>query len=266
MPHPLLLIHGFTGEPRAWDPLVRRLGDAFEVHAPATLGHAGGPPVPADMSHPREAMADALEAELDARGWETAHLVGSSLGGQLALELAGRGRARSVVALAPGGGWTEQQAVERVGRLFLRTRRGLPVGRRFAHRLAARPRLRKLAIGVFVAHPERVPPAVSEAMITGAAECAIFDHIIAANEGEGWLRREIGAVDVPVRVVWGTRDRILPLAHASGHWRETLAGADWVELEGAGHLPWLDEPDRVAQLVTEWALAAERESARTQVH
>jgi pimeloyl-ACP methyl ester carboxylesterase len=250
---PLLLVHGFTGEPRSWDPLVARLRDDFEVHAPATLGHAGGPPVPELMDHPREAMADALEAELDRRGWDRAHLVGSSLGGQLVLELAARGRALSVVALAPAGGWTEQAAVERVGKLFLRTRRGLPVGRRFAHALAARPGLRKLALGTMVTHPERVPPHVAEAMIRGAADCAIFDALIAANQGDGWRRRDLGAIDVPVRVVWGTKDRVLPLRHASGHWREVLAEADWVEVEGAGHLPWLDEPERVAELVRDWA-------------
>ena len=42
---------------------------------------------------------------MDEAGFETAHVAGNSLGGYLALKLAERGRARSVVALAPGGGW-----------------------------------------------------------------------------------------------------------------------------------------------------------------
>ena len=42
---------------------------------------------------------------MDEAGFETAHIVGNSLGGYLALQLAARGRAESVVALAPAGGW-----------------------------------------------------------------------------------------------------------------------------------------------------------------
>jgi pimeloyl-ACP methyl ester carboxylesterase len=44
---------------------------------------------------------------MDEAGFETAHIAGNSLGGYLALQLAARGRARSVVALAPGGGSVE---------------------------------------------------------------------------------------------------------------------------------------------------------------
>ena len=44
---------------------------------------------------------------MDDAGFETAHIVGNSLGGYMALQLAARGRARSVVALAPAGGWAK---------------------------------------------------------------------------------------------------------------------------------------------------------------
>jgi pimeloyl-ACP methyl ester carboxylesterase len=258
---PIVLIHGFTGEPRSWDPLRARLERDHLVLAPATLGHCGGPPLPERLDAPREAMADALERDLDAAGLQTAHLVGSSLGGQLALELAGRGRARSVVALAPGGGWTEQRAVEKVGRLFRRTRRLTPWAARNAERLVARPGLRRLVFRDVVSHGERIPAGVARAMLRGSAECAIFDAIIASNEDGGWRRRDIPPLDVPVRVVWGTRDRILPIEHASAHWRETLSGADWVELEGAGHLPWFDDLDGVEALVREWVQRAAADQA-----
>ena len=53
----------------------------------------------------RRVLVDAVERAMDEAGFETAHVAGNSLGGFVALQLAARGRARSVVALAPAGGW-----------------------------------------------------------------------------------------------------------------------------------------------------------------
>ena len=64
--------------------------------APTLPGHAGGPPL-ADEPGVRE-LLDAIERALDEAGFATAHVVGNSLGGYLALQLAARGRAESVVA------------------------------------------------------------------------------------------------------------------------------------------------------------------------
>lgn len=68
-------------------------------------GHTDGPPLPEGDSIPL--LVDALEAMLDEVGWPDAYLVGFSLGGWLSLELAKRGRARTVTAVSPGGGETQ---------------------------------------------------------------------------------------------------------------------------------------------------------------
>jgi pimeloyl-ACP methyl ester carboxylesterase len=258
---PLVLIHGFTDSPRTWDTIRPLLEPHHDVLAPATLGHCGGGPLPdGPMDSPLQAMVDDLERRMDDAGLPTAHLVGSSLGGQIAIELAARGRARSVVALAPGGGWEDEAAVRKVMAYFTRTRRVTPWAARRAHGLVARPRLRRLVLRDLVTHGDRVPPAVAEALVRNAAECPMFDPMREAVGGGSWRSDELGPIDVPVRVVWGTNDRILPLEHATGHWRGALAGAEWVELDGLGHLPHLDDPERVARLVLD-VTAREREPA-----
>src|SRR5439155_6734391 len=88
---------------RTWDLILPALERRHEVLAPTLAGHAGGPVLKGDAS--AEALADAVETVMDEAGFGTAHIVGNSLGGYLALQLAARGRARSVVALAPAGGW-----------------------------------------------------------------------------------------------------------------------------------------------------------------
>ena len=74
-----------------------------DVLAPTLAGHAGGPPIEGEIGD--FVLADAVERAMDEAGFETAHVAGNSLGGYVALQLAERGRARTVVALAPAGGW-----------------------------------------------------------------------------------------------------------------------------------------------------------------
>jgi pimeloyl-ACP methyl ester carboxylesterase len=100
---PLVLIHGFSGTRLIWEPVLEALEPAHDVLAVNLAGHVGGPEL-ADTPVSVTALVDAVERDLDGAGFDTAHVVGNSLGGWIALELATRGRARSVVALAPAGG------------------------------------------------------------------------------------------------------------------------------------------------------------------
>lgn len=76
-----------------------------DVLVPTLAGHAGGPPIPGEASD--VVMTDLVEHAMDEAGFPTAHIVGNSLGGYIALQLAARGRAETVVALSPAGGWAE---------------------------------------------------------------------------------------------------------------------------------------------------------------
>src|SRR5262245_49539668 len=89
--------------PQTWELTLPALEREHEVLAPALVGHFGGPPIDGELNG--EVLADGVERALDDAGIETAHVAGDSLGGYLALRLAERGRARSVVAFAPAGGW-----------------------------------------------------------------------------------------------------------------------------------------------------------------
>ena len=110
---PLLLVHGSSSVPQVWRPVLSELEVSFDVLAVALAGHVGGPSLPAEVPVCMQAMVDAVEREMDAAGFDTAHIAGNSLGGWIALELACRGRARSVVALSPAGGWEQGTAEER---------------------------------------------------------------------------------------------------------------------------------------------------------
>jgi pimeloyl-ACP methyl ester carboxylesterase len=102
---PLVLLHGFTDSWEVWRPIRAALERHHDVLALALPGHAGAAPTSPGFVPTMDRVAEILERELDGAGIGRAHIVGNSLGGWHAFELAARGRARSVVALAPAGGW-----------------------------------------------------------------------------------------------------------------------------------------------------------------
>ena len=101
----MVCLHGFTDSWRTWELVLPALEREHEVLAPTLAGHAGGPAIDGRIEH--HVLVQGVERAMDEAGFETADIVGNSLGGYVALQLASRGRARTVVALAPAGGWAE---------------------------------------------------------------------------------------------------------------------------------------------------------------
>jgi pimeloyl-ACP methyl ester carboxylesterase len=259
---PLVLIHGGGGTPRLWRTTIPLLKPHHDLVAVTLDGHFGGVPVPPGSEASIETLARGVERDMDAAGFETAHLAGGSLGGWVALELARRGRARSVVAIAPAGGWEkgslEFRAVEWIYRLLVAG------SRLFARRprlLATRPRLRLLAAWHHFAHPERIDPGDFAYMIAGAAG---FDSLAA---GLAWNREYGGArgldeIDCPVLLAFPGKDRILPRRRYGGRFVEGIPHAEVVDLPGVGHAAMVDDPALVARTILGFtARAAERADA-----
>ncbi len=216
--------------------------------APALPGHAGGPPL-GDLHS--GTLADAVERAMDEAGFETAHVAGNSLGGHVALQLAARGRARSVVALAPAGGWAEGDESYRVTLTYFSALRAqVRAAAVNADAIAASPNGRRAITAFITERCEHIPADLAAHILRGAAACDGAEAMIAFAAREGWPL-ETEKIGCPVRVVWGTADRILAWPSAAEGYRRSLH-ADWVELDGAGHCPQLDVPLETAQLILGW--------------
>src|ERR1700754_5177249 len=123
---PVLLLHPFLLSQAVWETVAQQLADTgrYEVFAPTMAGHHGGPRA-GTWFLSSSVLADHVERQMDELGWETAHIVGNSLGGWVAFELERRGRARTVTGIAPAGGWSHftPAKFEIVGKFLA----GLPV-------------------------------------------------------------------------------------------------------------------------------------------
>ncbi len=246
---PLVCLHGFTDTWRTWELVLPRLERRHEVLAPTLPGHAGGPALPEPATAP--AMTDALERLMDEAGLPTAHLAGNSLGGYLALLLAAWGRARSVVAFAPAGGWRpgSRAATEMLRRFPVmqeQARNALPG----LDELVSTPAGRRRATELIVQHGELLPTELVAHLMLGLAACPGAEALTQVALAERW-EIEPAAIECPVRIVWGLADRVLRPSWAAVRFREEwLPHADWVELEDVGHCPQLDSPAVAADLIT----------------
>jgi len=244
----MVLVHPFAASPEVWNPILPMLQREHQIFSLGIPGHLGAEPVSADFAFTVARVVDVLERKLDALGLERAHIVGNSLGGWLAIELARRGRASSVVAIAPGGGWQLGSAAHRrLARKFMIMGALLQVGGPLATLLSASPLTRGLCLRDAVARPGQMTPFEAQRFIEAAWRCEAFTEVVKALGTQPLS----DPFDLPcrVRLVWGDRDRVLPMRGYSEHWRTILPDAEWVVLNDVGHVPMYDDPQAVARAV-----------------
>jgi pimeloyl-ACP methyl ester carboxylesterase len=253
---PILLLHGFSVTWRSWKPVLPLLEQHHDVIAPTLLGHSGAEMLAEGVAPSVDALLDGVIAELDSLGLDKVHVVGNSLGGWLALELARRGRARSVVVFSPAGGWSSNL---RLASLVVAMRVAFELlevlGPR-ADALARNPRTRRMFVSAMVAHPDRFDPADLVADVRALRNAPVLLPLLSVL-GEHPFRplRDPGC---PVRVVWARKDRVIPFPVFGQPLVDKVPSAELLFLDDVGHVPMSDDPRAVARLILEVTDAVDR--------
>ncbi|GAB4583363.1 alpha/beta fold hydrolase [Nocardia sp. IFM 10818] len=253
---PLLLLHGFMMSPHCWEQVAQRMAGHCEVFAPAFTGHWGGPDFEGwylDVS----LLADRIEDQLDEMGWRTCHIAGNSLGAWVGFELARRGRARTLTAIAPAGGWKNPSTLQfRVGLKFLSLVPFVEIGRRLPRAISYSAPVRLAAALILSKNTAAAPRRGIEAAITSALHCKAMLPMLA-----GGLRApaldDLSTLRVPVRLLMCEHDRIIPnRVYAKRFLQELPDSADRIMIHDVGHVPMLEAPDRIATLIAEHVYAS----------
>ena len=233
---PVVLIHGAGSHRSNWAPvrtlLTQRGRRVITVDLPA-MGSGGV-----------DGLADQIEAVFDDIGLGRADIVGNSLGGTVALELARRGRAVAVVALAPAGYWspighryagTSLKASQVLIRLL---DWGLPL-------LTSNPVTRTLLLAQFVGRPWRMPAPAALSLLRQLGRRGISSPVATALAE---LDGVAPVPDGPVTIVWGTRD-LFTRCPPQGRIEELTRKVKLVRLPGCGHLMTWDDPEGIALVI-----------------
>ncbi|HEY7456647.1 MAG TPA: alpha/beta fold hydrolase [Solirubrobacterales bacterium] len=242
----LLLIHGIAGECQNWREVMEPLAHNHTVIAPDLPGHGASAPGGGDFSI--GAMASSLRDLLVTLGHERVTLVGHSLGGGVAMQLAYQfpEMTERLVLVSSGGLGPEVSLVLRAAALpgadpFISATAGI------GGRVGAAVGRGLTAIGL------RPNADVAEvlrgyASLTDPERRAAFLATLRAVIGTGGQR--VDATDrlylaelLPVLIVWGERDSIIPVRHGEDAHR-AIPGSRLEVFEDVGHLPQLEAPGR----------------------
>jgi len=244
---PLLLVHGLSGAAANWVALAPLLVERFRVLIPDLPGHAGSSPLAGVKS--LDPFAETVVALAEHERMLPAALVGHSLGGLVALRLAVR-RPEAVsglVLVSAAGISTATRRVERLLRVssFVRPSRFYS---RFRARVGRSLALRYLVFGYWGASdPAALPPDVVEGFLSGPA--LHTDTLTAARAlARDDPRLDLELVRCPSLVLWGARDRQVPVADAFEYARRLRAPVRLVA--DCGHLPIGERPDACADAIT----------------
>jgi 3-oxoadipate enol-lactonase len=245
---PLLLIQGMTGNHLHWgEPFRSQLDADFETvvydhRGAGSSDPAGGPFTMADMASDAVALLDEL-------GWETAHVMGISMGGMVAQHIAidhpARLRTLTLGCTMAGGRTATPTDPEVVMTMQQLVMAGDPVeAARQAFFFNVSPAFSDVPANIepFRAINREIPPMGLEMM--GMQLMAVGGHDVADR---------LGSITAPTLVIHGELDRILPVANGR-LLAEHIPGARLEILEGVGHMFWWERPGETAGFLRELAV------------
>ncbi len=252
---PIVLIHGMVNSSRHWEAVAMRLAGSHRVIAPDLIGHGGSATPRGDYS--LGAHAASIRDLLATLGVERATIVGHSLGGGVAMQFFYQfpQRTERLVLVSSGGLGPEVSPLLRGA--------ALP-GSALLLRLATQPRLvgalatagtrlraRGNGNGVYL---EAVARALRPLQDSGARR-AFLETLRAVIDRQG---QRVSARDrlyllkgMPTLIVWGERDRTIPVAHGLAA-RDAIPGCRFEILPRAAHFPNLEDPAGLAEVLADF--------------
>jgi pimeloyl-ACP methyl ester carboxylesterase len=251
----IVLIHGITGRSEQWVPVIELLRERFTVLAPDMLGHGESAKPRGDYS--LGAYAAGIRDILVGLDAEPATIVGHSLGGGIAMQLAYQHpeQCGRLVLMCSGGISRDVHPILRAASLpgseivlpLITHPRLLRVGQAFGRALGGLG----LQAGPDVAEGLRGYASLSDRHARAAFLHTIRGVIDPLGQRISALDRLYLAEAVPSMIVWGEHDPIIPAEHGRiAH--EAMPGSRLELIPDAGHFPMVSDPIRIARILADF--------------
>lgn len=241
---PLVFLHGLGGSQSTWQMVLPELAAHHRVCALDLPGHGqSDKPAPSDADYSLGGLADAVAQALTALKLQPAVLIGHSLGGAVAMQVAlAHPEAVSRLVLINSAGLGEEINPALFDRI--ETTPSREEARRLLELFFHDPRL-VLESGIEETYQQRLQPGGDEAVRAAAAASMDRD-----GQHTG-LPSRLGELHLPVLIVWGAGDRVIPVAHAHAA-AAALPEARLVVLGASGHVPQVEDAAATARAIEEF--------------
>lgn len=230
----VLLIHGFGGDLDNWLFNADALSEAATVYALDLPGHGQSTK---SLAEPTVAgLAKVVIGFMDTLKIDKAHLVGHSLGGAIAIEVArqAKGKAKSLTLINSAGLGPDINMDYIDGFITSTSRRDL------------KPALENLFADGSLVSRQMVDDLLKYKRLDGVSDAlsALKEGVFAGGKQSANLSDALKSSGVPVLVIAGAEDKIIPVSHAKG-----VTGAKLEIIDGAGHMPQMEQAGRVNGLI-----------------
>lgn len=249
----LLLVHGFSASLHTWEPWVQRLGDEYRIISLDLPGH-GLTSAPAGYRANIEAFRDVVHEFTRAQGLSRFALAGSSMGGNVAWEyaLAYPDQVEALI-LVDASGWEDTRAEAAEDPEVFKLLRNPTLG----PLLVQLDGTRLVRGGLEASFAD--PTHVDDAMVSRYSQLArapghrdiLLQMTLGFRERNYATVERLAALQMPVLVLTGDTDRLVPPAHAQ-QFHDAIAGSELVTFEATGHIPQEERPDESATAVREF--------------
>ncbi|WP_273728174.1 acetoin dehydrogenase dihydrolipoyllysine-residue acetyltransferase subunit [Brucella gallinifaecis] len=238
---PVVLIHGFAADLNSWRGLFAGASLGHPILALDLPGHGNSPRV---VPESIDDIAASVEATLASLGVTSCLLVGHSLGGAVATVTAARGvvDVRSLLLISSGGLGPQVNGAFITGLVSAKSEASIVPWLKLL--VADESHLTRPFVNATVAQ-------AADSELRNTQE-AIGARFFADSTQTFEVRSSIASLAIPVRLIFGAEDRVIPVAHAHG-----LPGKVGVHIfAGCGHMPQIEERIAVLQILKECAAAA----------
>ena len=250
---PLLFVHGLGALWQSWLLNIPAFMQTHRVVAVDLPGHGCSEMPIAEITI--QNYARTVDALCDLLDIEATAIVGNSMGGFIGAELAlsYSTRVSKLVLISAAGLSTEhyqRQPIAAVARTWALL--SAAVGSQ-VDAIARRPRLRRIALGSIFRYPEKLSGPLVIELVTDAAGPGIIPALEALVQYS--FRDRLAEIEIPVLIVWGENDILVPVDDAEEYERLIGENARTVTFTDTGHVPMIERPTRFNELLRDFLSA-----------
>jgi len=248
----LVLIHGSNGHVQTWDRMIEFLKDDYRLISLDLYGHGLTGPN-ASGSYDADAMIGAVTKVMDEVGVEKAVWVGNSMGGWLSWRagLALPGRVSGLVLVDASGAQTGEKVKPYLGARLARSSIGQLLLPEITPRALVKSSLEENYADPGLITEELVDRYWETLRFPGNRKAAV-DRAKVDRERDKW--KEVGNLKMPVLLLWGEQDSVVPLSHGKA-FDLAIPDSRLIIYPDAGHLPMEETPEQVARDIGVWVKA-----------